>query len=120
MDDLPFPQELQRLPHIRVIHHAQQIVIGGAGLLLGCQILVQIGDGIAGGLEGEGAERLAGGCHRVDAHGMIGEIWGEAAVFDLFDRQIIRQLMDDGGYDLQVPQLLRAQRSIGNVPMHQI
>ncbi len=32
--DLPGTQELQRLPHIRVIYQAQEVFIGGACLLL--------------------------------------------------------------------------------------
>lgn len=35
-------QEPQRLRHIRIFHHPEQIVIGRTGFLLCCQILKQI------------------------------------------------------------------------------
>ena len=38
------------------------------------------------------------------------------AVLDLLRRHVPGQLVDDGADDLQVSQLLGAQRSIGNVP----
>ena len=34
MDDLPFPQELDHIVHIRIIGKTQNIIVGGACLLL--------------------------------------------------------------------------------------
>lgn len=34
MHDLPCPQELERLPDVRVVDQAEEVVVGGAGLLL--------------------------------------------------------------------------------------
>ena len=54
--------------------------------MLGGEIFVQVGDGVASGLKGRGAERLAGGGYRIYSHGMVGEIGGKATVFDLLHR----------------------------------
>lgn len=36
VDDLPFPEEAERIAHIRLLHQTQDIVVGGAGFLLCC------------------------------------------------------------------------------------
>ena len=48
MDDLAGAQELNGVVHVRVVAEAQDVVIGQAGLLLGGQILCQVGDHVAG------------------------------------------------------------------------
>ena len=47
VDDLPLPQELDWLDNIRIVYHAQNVVIGDPRLLLRRQILVQVGNGVA-------------------------------------------------------------------------
>ena len=42
VDDLPFPQEFQRIADIRVVDEAEQVVVRCTGLLLGCHILCNI------------------------------------------------------------------------------
>ena len=39
MDDLPLPQETDGITHIVVLDHAQDVVVGGAGLLLWCDLV---------------------------------------------------------------------------------
>ena len=51
MDDLPLAQEDDRVADIGIVNQAQDVVVGGAGLLLGREILRQVGDRIPLGLE---------------------------------------------------------------------
>ena len=51
MDNFPGTQELKRLPYFRLRYHTKQVIINCPCLLLGCQILCQIGDGVSLGLE---------------------------------------------------------------------
>jgi hypothetical protein len=39
MDDLPFPEEADGIAHIRLLYQAQDIVVGGAGFLLCCNLV---------------------------------------------------------------------------------
>ena len=47
MHDLPGPQELDDVVDVRVVGQAQDVVIGDPGLLLGGQVLRQVGDQVA-------------------------------------------------------------------------
>ena len=84
------------------------------------KVLRQISDGIAGGLDGAGGPGEAGGGGGIHPGGVIHKIRLVSRLFDLLRRHVPGQLVDDGADDLQVSQLLGAQRSIGNVPMYQI
>ena len=120
MDYFPFPQETNGGDDIRVINQPQDIIIGGARLLLGSHILGKVGDGVTGGLEGSSRERHTACRLRPDAGGVIHKIGCKAGILDLLDGEVFGKLMDDGANHLQVRQLFGTQRSIGNVPMHQI
>ena len=62
VDDLPFPQEFQRIADIRVVDEAEQVVVRCTGLLLGCHILVHVADDIALALDiGRGPRRAGRG-----------------------------------------------------------
>ena len=87
---------------------------------IGGQILRQIGNQVALDGHGCGIPREAGGRRRIDACGVIHKIGVETAGFDILFTEISGQLMHDGADHLQMPQLLCAQRSIGNVPKYQI
>ena len=39
MDDLPFPEEADGIAHIRLLYQAQDIIVGGAGFLLCCNLV---------------------------------------------------------------------------------
>ena len=120
MDDLPGTQELDGIIDVRIIGQAQNVVVGQARLLFGGQILRQVGDQVALDGHGRRVPRGAGGGGGIHPGGVIHKIRLVSRLFDLLRRHVPGQLVDDGADDLQVSQLLGAQRSIGNVPMYQI
>lgn len=106
MDDLPLPQEADGRDDIGVINQAQDVIVGGAGFLLGGHILTQVGDGIAGGLKRcRRKGRTAGGL-RPDAGGVIDKIGRKAGALDLLDGKIPGELVDNGTDHLQMCQFL--------------
>ena len=108
VNDLPLPQKADDVVHVRVVGQAEDVVIGQAGLLLGGQVLGEVGDDVAGGLDGPGAPGEAGGGGGVDPGGVVHEVGGEGGVLDLILFQVPGQLVDDGGHHLHVTQFLRA------------
>lgn len=106
VDDLPLPQEFDHVVHVRVVRETENVVVGHPGLLLCCQILGEIGDGIS--LDSHGGRRPgeAGGCRGVDSRRVIHEVGGEAGGTDLFLAQRPGQLVDDGADHFQVAQLV--------------
>lgn len=117
MHDLPFPQELDRVAHVRVVDQAQQVVIRRACLLLRSKVLKQIGDRVAGRLEGRRAERRARRGLRVNARRVVDKIAFKAARPNIVRGHVARQLVEDRRDNFFVRKLLGAQRSIGNVPL---
>ena len=98
MNHLAFAQELKGVQHLRVVDDADQVVVGGPGLLLSRQVLVQVRDGVAFGLELAGVKgnaRRSGGPER---RGVIDIIGVEARGLGLLRRQVFRQLVDDGRF----------------------
>lgn len=87
---------------------------------IGGQVLRQVGDQVALDGHGRRVPRGAGGGGGIHPGGVIHKIRLVSRLFDLLRRHVPGQLVDDGADDLQVSQLLGAQRSIGNVPMYQI
>ena len=69
-----FPQELDDIIDIGIIRESENVIIGGAGLLLCGQILCQIGDGVALGLEGCSRPRDTGGRLRINTGCMIDKV----------------------------------------------
>ena len=120
MHDLPRAEEADDVVHIRIVRQAQNVIIRRAGLLLGRKVLAQIADGVAHDLHRCGRPGRAGGRLRIDASRVIDEIRRKGALLLLLLRQVPRELVDDRADHLQMPELLRAQRSIGNVPKYQI
>lgn len=116
MHDLARTQELERLAHVRVVDQAQQIVVGGAGFLLGGQILKQVGDRVALALQCGSRERNTGRRLRVDAGRVVDEVSVKAAFLNLLRRQVTRQLIDDRGDHLLMGQFLCTYKRIGNAP----
>lgn len=120
MNDLPLPEELDCIPDVGVVDQPEDVVVAQAGFLLCCQILKKIGQHVSGGGKLCSVEGIAGGSLGVDAGGVIHKIGVEAGFFDLADRKIPGQLIEDGRDHFYMGQLFGAQRSIGNVPMYQI
>lgn len=114
--DLPLPQELDGIPHVRVVGKAQDVVIGHAGLLLRAQILVQVGNGVPGHREGCGAEGRAGSRYRIHASGVIHKIGVKARLLYLLRSQIPGKLVDNSAYHFQVGQFFGAYIVLRNVP----
>ena len=128
MYDLPGPEELDDVVDVRIVGEAQDVVVGDTGLLLGGQILRQVGDQVAlhrhaGGAPGEA--RRSGGVH---AGGPVHKIRVKARGPDLLLGEVPGQLVDDGADHLQMAQLLSAdvgqqalQLRIGHgVPLAQV
>ncbi len=108
VDDLPLPQEADHIVDIRIIRKPENIIISCTGLLLGSQILRQIGDGIAFDGHGSSTSGEAGGCGGVHTGSVIHKIGSKGAVLNLAVLQISGQLMDDGPNHFQMAQFLGA------------
>lgn len=106
MDDLPFPEEADGGDDVGVIHQPEDIIVGGAGLLLGGHVLGEVGDGVAGGLEGGGGKGHSACGLRPDAGGVIHKVDVKAGFFDLLDGEVAGELVDDGADHLQMRQLI--------------
>ena len=118
--DLSCAEELDDVADIRIVGKAKDVVVGHTRLLLGGKVFGEIGDGVTGDLHGAGRPRVAGGELREHARCVIDKVGIKAGLLDLILGQIARELMNDRTDHLKMPQLLGAQRSIGNVPMYQI
>ena len=105
MDDLPFPEEADGGDDVGVIYQPEDVIVGGAGLLLGGHVLGEVGDGVAGGLEGGGGEGHSACGLRPDAGGVIHKVDVKAGLFDLLDGEVAGELVDDGADHLQMRQL---------------
>ena len=114
MDDLPLAQELYDVVYVWIVAEPQDVVIGRARLLLCRHVLGKVGDHVA--LHGHGC----GVPRKARSRRWVYAIRVESSLLDLVDAHRARQLVHDGAYHLEVAELFRAQRSIGNVPMYQI
>jgi len=103
--DLTLPQELQAVLQIRVVRQLDQVFVGGAGLLFGSHILVQVGDGIAHDVDVGGGEGHAVGVAGEDTTVPDGVVTAVACRFDLGDGGALGQLEDHGGDHLPVGEL---------------
>ena len=120
MDYFPLPQELYDVVYVWIVAEPQDVVIGRARLLLCRHVLGKVGDHVALHGHGCGVPRKARSRRWVYARRVVYEIRVESSLLDLVDAHRARQLVHDGAYHLEVAELFRAQRSIGNVPMYQI
>lgn len=120
MDDLPLAQELYDVVYVWIVAEPQDVVIGRARLLLCRHVLGKVGDHVALHGHGCGVPRKARSRRWVYARRVVYEIRIKPGLSDLVDAHGARQLVHDGAYHLEVAELFRAQRSIGNVPMYQI
>lgn len=84
MDDFPFPQKLDHIPHIRIVGEAEDVVVGETGFLFRRQIFGEVGDGVPGNGQGFGGEGGARGSLGIDTGGVVHKVGVKAAVLDLF------------------------------------
>lgn len=106
VDNLSGPQEADGVGDVRVVAHAQNVVIGKPGLLLCGQVLGQVRDGVAGDGDALRAPGGTGGGGGVDRGGVINEVGGESALLNVIFREVPGQLVNDGSHHLQMAQLL--------------
>lgn len=92
--DLSLPQEADDVIYVRVVGQTEDVVIGEAGLLLGGQILGQIGNDISGDLHGRGGPGVAGSKLGVHACGVIHKIGVKPGGPDLIPTEVAGELMD--------------------------
>ena len=108
VDDLALTKEADGITDVGVIAEAQDVVVGGAGLLLCPHVLGDVGDGVALGLEiGRGEGHSCGG-NGVDPGGVIHEIGIKTGLLDLLHGEVAGKLVHDGADHFQMGQLLRA------------
>ena len=112
MDDLPLPQELDHVVHIRVIAEPENVVVSHPGFLLRRQVFRQIGHRVAGDGDSGGVPGTAGGGGGIDTGGVIHEIGRKAGFPNLTVAELPGQLVDDGADHFQVTQFFCAQWSI--------
>ena len=108
MHDLPLAEELDGLPDVGVVAEAEDVVVGHAGLLLGGQILVEVGDHIPLDPHVLHVKGHARGGHGVETQRVIHEVGGEGGVLDLLLREVAGELVQDGGDHLQMGEFFRA------------
>ena len=114
--DFPRAQKADRVAHVRVVGEAEDVVVGQTRLLLGRKVLVQVGDGVAGGLEGQRRKRLPRSRDRIDAGRVVDEVGVEARFLNLRRREVARELVDDRADHLHMRQFLGAYIVLRNVP----
>ena len=102
MHDLPLAEELDGIPHVRVVAEAEDIVVGHAGLLLSRQILMQVGDDVSLDPHVLHVEGHAGGGDGIQSRGMIHKVGGEGTVLDLLLREVAGELVQDGSNHFQM------------------
>ena len=113
VDDLPLPQEADYVVYIRVVGQPENVIVGEPCLLLGGQVLGQIGDDIAGGLDRAGAPGEAGGGGGVDPGGVVHEVGGESGIgLNLLIGEVPGQLVDNSRHHLHMAQLLSAYKGV--------
>ena len=93
--DLPLAQEAQGSEHVGVVRQADQVLIGGARLLLRGHVLAQVRDRIALGLELTGVKRNPSRRLWPDPYSMIHIIIRKSLFLNLLYRQIAGKLMNN-------------------------
>ena len=106
--DFARTQELDDIADVGIVRKAENVVVGHARLLLCCEVLCQVCDGVACDLHGAGRPGCTGGKLREDADRVVDKIGRKARLADLLLREITRKLVDDGTNHLEMPQLLCA------------
>lgn len=85
MDDFPCPEEFYGIIDVRIVFdQPEDIIVGSSGFLFGSEVLCQIGDGIAGGLESGRRKRGSAGCLWPETGRVIHIIVGKSLFLNLF------------------------------------
>ena len=104
--DFARPQESDRVTYVRVVGQAQDVVVGHARLLFRRKVFGQVADDVALRLERGRRPRHAAGGDGVDAGGVVNEIFVEALLLDLVDRQVARELINDSADHFDMAQFV--------------
>ena len=97
MYDLPLTQETDGVLYLGgIFTEPEDVVVGDAGFLLCGQILRQICDWVAGGLEGGGREGDSRRSLRPQAGGVIHIVDVKARGLQFFHGHVSGELVDDG------------------------
>ena len=79
-----------------------------------CEVLCQIGDGVALGLESGGAKGETGGRHRIEGGSVVHKVGVKPAFLDLLNGHPLGQLVDNGADHLHMGQFFRAHVGEGS------
>ena len=106
MHDLALAKVLDGILDIGIVHQFQDIIVGGARLLLGRHILDEIGNRIALGLQIRRREGDASRRGGINTDRMIDKISIKALADDLIRRKMARQLGNDRADNFKMGKLL--------------
>lgn len=106
VDDLAFPQELDRIAYVGIVGKPQDIVICRAGFLFSGKILNEVCYRVSFGLEICCCERRSRRCYRIDSRSMVDKIGVKAACLYLFHCKVSGELIKDRGYHFEVRQFI--------------
>ena len=116
VDDLALAEEFKGIADVGIVDQAKEVIIGHARLLLGGEVLVEIGDHIALDADILGIKGNARGGLGIDACGMVDKIGLKSRSADLLLGEVTGQLMDDRGDHLEVGELVRTPMMEINTP----
>lgn len=95
MDDFPLSQETYRVTDIRVVSHAENIVVSCTGFLFSRHILVKVGYNVAFALEVSRRERHTRRSLRIYAGCVVDEIGVKTAFLDFVNGEVSGKLVDN-------------------------
>lgn len=95
VDDFALAQEADGVVYIGVVGEAKDVIVDDSRLLLGGEILGDVGEGIALGGDGCSAEGHACGGAGVYACSVVNEVGVKAACFYLIGSEISCELIDN-------------------------
>ena len=112
MHHFPLPQELDGVPHVGVVGKAENVVVGHPGFLFRAQVLMEVGNSVAGDGDGGGIKGHPRGCHRVHRCGVVHEVVVKPGSLNLFRGHPSGELVDDGAHHFQMPQFFCPYRRV--------
>ena len=102
MHDLALSEELDRVTDVGIVDQAQDVVVGDTRLLLGREVLVEVGNHVSLHTDIFHVIRHSAGGNGIHARGVIHEIGCKRALGDLVLGKVARELMDDCRYQSEV------------------
>ncbi len=97
-------QIFDRVAHIGVFYETEDVVVGQAGFLFCCQVLMKVCNGIPGGLDHAGTPWLAGSSLWPQTDGVVHVVRGEALLLQFLCGEVLGELVDDGTHNFHVSQ----------------